>query len=98
MKKSLTIVVMLALTCLAFGDKGTAPGRSNGDVPGWQMFPDGTGGIIHRGLRTGVDSEGEYRYIAEEDVVFDTLVLLWNENPGLLAGFQEYVSLLSSMA
>jgi hypothetical protein len=61
-------------------------------MPNWQLLPDGSLVIIHRGVRTGVDSDGEYEYFVEEDMTFDTIDLLNRENPGLLKSFKSYMT------
>lgn len=94
MKKPPILILLCVLATLAVAepDRTIGPPAVRGEMPNWQVLPDGSLVIIHRGVRTGVDSDGEYEYFAEEDVIFDTIDLLNRENPGLLESFKTYMT------
>lgn len=58
-------------------------------VPLLRELPSGQLVILHRGSRVG--PSGDYRLIAYDDTVFDTLTLLEREHPGLLRSFGAFV-------
>ena len=94
MKRLLFLVLLCFSASLALaGDgQGTSQRPVRSEMPNWQVLPDGSLVIIHRGVRTGVDSDGEYEYFVEEDVTFDTIDLLNRENSGLLKSFKSYMT------
>ena len=62
MKRLLSLVLMCFCASLALAGAGQGTGQRpvRSEMPNWQVLPDGSLVIIHRGVRTGVDSDGEY--------------------------------------